>query len=382
MKDRACTVAAIVSPLMLRRLEPGLADFVDRRLSFHPIDWNQPVNRLISDLVRLQPDAILAEYDAGHIESLLSMRKPMVVLMADLLISGTVCINIDDHRLGYIAAGHLHSRGIRHFAWYGRDFQHAPERLRGFTDFLAERGLIAQIRHEPEQDFRQDHGTAWKSPDSDLIEWLGNLERPVGVLAAHDSLGRTLAEACAEAGLDIPDDVAVLSASDDGAVCALAHPPLSSIVIPWDALGRAAGRCLRSLLAGEPPPDDPLLIAPIQVRTRKSSDVIAQTHPLVAKALRHARDHLMELRDVAQWAREVGTHRRGLERAFQQELRKSPLEMLQRLRVTRARELLLQTDRPLSWIAEQCGFSQQEKLSTHFKRIMHIPPSVFRRNHR
>lgn len=370
-------IAVICSPLILRQLTPGLEKAVSADWEFQPMGRHWPPSQLLATIGRDQPDAILLEYDADLVETLFSCGKPMVVLFADLLIEGAACINVDDFRIGWMAAEYFRNRGLRHFAYYGKTALHAPERRSGFSACLEQFGHNAAYFEENPAD--EPHSDHWNPPSAALINWLERLPRPCAVLAAHDAMGRTLVEACRQLGISIPDEIAILSASDDETICKLAYPPLSSIEMPWTAISHKSVEALKNIFAGKKPLSEPLLIAPTRIQTRTSTEMIALADPLVEKALRFARDHLQTLDGVASWAAKTGAHRRSMERAFRTELGQSPLEALTRLRVEHAKELLCQTDLSISAIAEACGFSQADKLSTHFRRITRISPSQFRK---
>lgn len=377
MPKSAKRVSVICSPLVLRQLTSGLEKAVSPDWEFQPMSRSWPPTQLLAAIGRDQPDAILLEYDADLVDTLFSCGKPMVVLFADLLIEGVACINVDDFRMGWMAAEYFRNRGLRRFAFYGKTALHAPERRSGFAACLEKHGLNAEYFEEnPIIDQDMDH---WSPPSAELIDWLEKLPRPCAVLAAHDAMGRTLVEGCRQLAIAIPDELAILSASDDESICKLAYPRLSSIEMPWAAIGNQAVAALKSIITGEKPPSDPVLIAPTRIQTRASTEMIALADPLVEKALRFARDHLQSLDGVASWAEKIGAHRRSMERAFRAELGQSPLEALTRLRVEHAKELLCQTDWSISRISDACGFSQADKLSTHFRRITRISPSQFRR---
>lgn len=367
----------ILSPLNLRRLATGLGSWVARGWEFVPVPLNQPIKSILRAMSGRRTDGVLAEFDVDLVESVFAFGKPTVVLFADLIVDGAVCVNVDDYGVGRRAAQHFLERGLRRFAYCGRQTLHAPERMRGFRDTLREAGFTVCV-FEAAADTAAA-GPVWQGPCERLLGWLRGLAAPCGIFAAHDSLGRTLAEGAARIGRRVPDDAAILSASDDPLVCELADPPLSCVALPWERIADAAAGWLDRLVRGEPAPEDAVRIAPTTVVTRASTEVIAASDPLVERALRHARDNLSALRSVDQWVRALGTNRRRLERAFRAATRESPHSALVRLRVLRARDCLLQTNASLAEISELCGFSRPEKLSHHFRRVMGEPPSKARR---
>ncbi|MCC5807474.1 MAG: substrate-binding domain-containing protein [Opitutales bacterium] len=379
MKRRRAVV--ILSPLNLRRLARGLAPWVARGWEFVPVPLDRPVESILRLISGQKADGVLVEFDIDLVESVFAFGKPTVVLFADLIVDGAVCVNVDDYAVGQLAAQHLLERGLRRFAYCGRATMHAPERMRGYRDSLREAGLTVSVFEEATA-AAGAAGPVWQEPSARLQKWLQGLAVPCGIFAAHDSLGRTLAEGAARIGRRIPDDIAILSASDDALVCEMAEPPLSCVALPWERIADAAAGWLDRLVSGKAAPEDPVRITPTTVITRASTEVIAVGDPLVERALRHARDNLRSLQSVDQWVRALGTNRRQLERTFRAATRESPYSALIRLRVLRARDYLIQTDASLVDIAELCGFSRPEKLSHHFRRVTGEPPSKVRRRER
>ena len=76
------------------------------------------------------------------------------------------------------------------------------------------------------------------------VETLLQAPKPVGVFAANPFIGPVLLEACREAELTVPEQVAVVVANYDPVVCDLVYPPLSGIIHPRDAVGFQAASML------------------------------------------------------------------------------------------------------------------------------------------
>ena len=64
----------------------------------------------------------------------------------------------------------------------------------------------------------------------------------------HQALARTVAETCRDAGIAIPQQLAILGANDDPLVCKMTNPHLSSIGIPWAKVGYEVGARMEALL--------------------------------------------------------------------------------------------------------------------------------------
>ena len=74
-----------------------------------------------------------------------------------------------------------------------------------------------------------------------------SLEKPVGILAWDAEQGHFLREACASAGLRIPDEVAIVSGEDDELFCKVSYPPLSAVDCGSERIGYEAAALLASL---------------------------------------------------------------------------------------------------------------------------------------
>jgi LacI family transcriptional regulator len=186
-------------------------------------------------------------------------------------------------------------------------------------------------------------------------------------------------EACNLSGLAVPDAVAVLGVDDAEALCLTCDPPLSSIVVAAERIGYEAARVLEDLLRSGRRRKLRLLVPPLGVTTRQSTDVFAVDDVLVVRALRTIAEHAHESPSVLDVARACHVDRRALERRFRAVLQRSPFAEIRRVQIHRAKEMLASTDLPLWRIAERAGFASAKHLSTAFSHGEGMAPSVFRR---
>ena len=99
----------------------------------------------------------------------------------------------------------------------------SKERQDAFVEYVGGRGATCAVFEDRPRGPHQ-----WAALQRSVSDWLLGLPKPVGVMAANDSRGRQVLEACREYGLRVPDDVAVIGVDNDELLCGLSTPPLSS----------------------------------------------------------------------------------------------------------------------------------------------------------
>ncbi len=133
-------------------------------------------------------------------------------------IRGSHRILSDDRAIGRMAAAHLLERGFRHFAFVGYDGMYwSRQRQESFSQAIGEAGRTCDV-------FKQDGDLrlrAWRKERKVLAEWLTILPRPVGLMACNDDRAREVVDACAIAGLAVPEEVAIVGVDNDEFACNL-----------------------------------------------------------------------------------------------------------------------------------------------------------------
>ena len=117
-------------------------------------------------------------------------------------------------------------------------------------------------------------------------------------------------------GVHVPDEIAVLGVDNAATFCELCNPPLSSVMPDAGRIGFEAAALLDRMMAGETGPTASLLMEPLGVVTRQSSDVLAVEDPLVVRAVRFIRERACRGIKVADVLDAVGCSRSVLERRF------------------------------------------------------------------
>ncbi|MCG8509161.1 MAG: helix-turn-helix domain-containing protein [Rhodospirillales bacterium] len=205
------------------------------------------------------------------------------------------------------------------------------------------------------------------------------MPKPIGVFTWTDVRGCNVTEACTYAGLRVPDDVAVLGGEYDELSSAVSNPPLSTVNYPEETVGRRAAMLLHDRLWGQPFPDDPVYIEPLGVLSRQSTDTLAIEDSALRQAIAVLREHAFEPIHIKQLLDLVPMSRRQFELSCKDVLGRTPAEELRRLRLERAKGLLVDTDDAINSIAEQVGFNHAEVLNRSFRTHVSMTPTAFRK---
>ena len=110
--------------------------------------------------------------------------------------------------------------------------------------------------------------------------------------------------------------------------------------------------------------------------------VLANLPETVRRTIRIMRENVEEPVSLDRIARSVGIGTRQLERLFMRHTGMTPIRYYLRLRIERARELLIYTDHRISDIAVYCGFSATSHLTTWYRRIFGTTPAEVRSRER
>jgi AraC-like DNA-binding protein len=107
-----------------------------------------------------------------------------------------------------------------------------------------------------------------------------------------------------------------------------------------------------------------------------------QTRPCIGRAITFIENHLEEPLRIEDLAARAGTCARSLQRHFLRAFGASPVEYVNRLRVKRASELLLETDMNITEVAGAVGIDDGNYFSRLFHRLAGISPSGYRQSWR
>lgn len=323
-------------------------------------------------------DGIIARLqDRGIARALERMGLPTVDVLGVVPGAPFPLVHVDDARIAQVAAEHLLERGFRRFGYFGIQGENWSERRRdAFAATVGARGCPVSVCELPRSN---QGGASWDSMEQELTRWVASLAKPCGVMVCSDQRGARLLEACRRARILVPDEVAVVGADDDEPLCEVCHPTLSSVRPDHFRVGFEAAQLLDRMLRGESVPEEPVLVEPLGVSTRLSSDVLAIEDRQIATVLRLIREQGARDIDVDELARLAGLSRSVLQRRFRAHMGCSVHQEVLRVRIQRARVLLVESDLSLAEIAARTGFKHQEYMGYVFKTRLGRTPGELRR---
>lgn len=114
----------------------------------------------------------------------------------------------------------------------------------------------------------------------------------------------------------------------------------------------------------------------------ESSRSLLSKDLLMNEAASYIRKHAYGSLTMQKVANVVGMSQSQFTRRFKSVIGMLPVVYLTRTRLQKARDLLLDTDHTLDYIADQCGYQNGFYLSRVFVKVMKMSPSEYRKAHR
>ena len=231
-------------------------------LSFIAVGPAEPV----LGLIRLhQPDAFLCAgfFEPEVLAALQQVGKPIVLV--DMHRRGFTSVNPDNVRGGYLATQHLLRCGRKRIAMLSGSLAHysIQQRNRGFRQALFD----AKVHADPDLEVMVPTMGDGEEAVAEAMRSLLSLPKPAdAVFCYNDSTALAAMKYCLGEGMKIPHDIAIVG-FDDIAAAAAAIPPLSTIRVDKEALGRAGVE----LLLNKPAEEASQITVPVEMIVRESS---------------------------------------------------------------------------------------------------------------
>jgi LacI family transcriptional regulator len=218
----------------------------------------------------------------------------------------------------------------------------------------------------------------WEKEQIILADWISRLPMPIGLFACNDDRGREVLEACSLAGLEVPEDVAIVGVDNDEVFCELAFPPLTSIALNAETAGYRAAKLLDSMMRGQVSNPGRIVVETLGFVTRRSTEIIAVEDEDIAAALKFIYLEQGKGISVDDVVSHAAVSRRNLETRFRASIGRTILEEIQLVRLERAKRLLVETSYPVSRIADLAGFGSAGYFIQFFQKRVGKTPRKYR----
>jgi LacI family transcriptional regulator len=284
---------------------------------------------------------------------------------------------------GKLVADHLLSRGFRYLAALRQSddigIRLQAQAMKAHAEDVGYDGWIGMETIEDPKNLRE-----WREGVQVVERWMAAWKLPLGLIVADPIWARVIVELAHERGWHCPEQIAIVCPHNEEVLCDHPEPGLTAIELPDEQRGYKAAEMLDGLIEGKrqgrSPFDDPriILLPPVGIVARHSTDFFAVDNPLVGQALRYIASHLHKPLDVATVAKTLGIARRTLDAWFQQSLGVTVAAEIARLRIERVKRELLAGDDTIEAIARRTGFANTRTLNNQFRHDTGMSPSAFR----
>lgn len=296
----------------------------------------------------------------------------------------------DDREVGRMAARHLMDRGHKSFlvVWYEGRSPH-DERAEGFLEIVRAKGhTVVSFPHsfQGDKDLHKTHSIYLRAMREIVASALDKIPLGSGIFATNDELALLIQQVMHMFYPEHLDTSGILGVDNDAPSYGYfgLMPELSSIQPAFYQMGYDA----MDWLLDHPGPTGKDEVGgvyrsypPVEVVARASTAAGACSDPITARMIRWIWERVREGRliTVSDLSRAHHLTRKTLERRFTEHANCSPGDLIYKLRLDMARDLLRNTGLSIAEISHRCGFAKQDVLSRALRREHGCSPREYRK---
>lgn len=319
-------------------------------------------------------DAIIAQWDHEGTNLLRALDIPIILQNYKNRSPHFSNLTGQYFETGVMAANFFITRQFKNFAFYGnKNAIWSHERAEGFRSLIEKKGGNYYY-FESENTVEEQ----WDNSHMQLDNWLSSLPKPIGLFACDDSYALQVTEVCKINGIGIPNEISLLGVDNDELICNLSDPPISSIVLDTYKGGYDAGRILDMFFKGERKDPCNIVIQPIRLELRQSTEKYDINNEYVLKVVNFIGNNFKQEIGIDSLTKLVPLSRRNLEVKFKEEVGTSIYQFILSCRVDYFTHLLLTTERSLFDIALESGFNDCKNISRVFKKFKGCTPLEYK----
>ena len=302
---------------------------------------------------------------------------PLVNVWFSSPVRDTPAVFPDFKKIGHIYFEHLLERGFQHFGCLLTDAARGQSLIaKTISDLAEQQGCIcnaAYLDPTPERSRK-----LWLETIRIIENWIDKWKLPLGVYIGNEAVARQVVQICHSRNLKIPEQVAIVTGYNNELVCEYPQPSLTSIEVGFERIGYEAAKLLDRMMDGEAAPSEPIIIPPLSIIPRESTDFHAVNDEITQRALRYISENCHLSISTDQIAKAAYTTRRTLQNRFNKYLGRPVATEVRRLRLERAKRLLSQSDLPVYSIAAKSGFGDTKRMNQVFRRELNMTPGQYR----
>jgi LacI family transcriptional regulator len=378
-----------------RALLRGISRYSRIHTSWHLRISCDKLERVLPKLRQVGINGAFVAFTSGKgVSEVVETDLPTIALQCRNIPKVVPYITANSYTGGRMAAEHLLERGFKNFAYYSlNSLFWSRQRMESFCQRISEAGYTTSVYklnlyRKPSQQgtigYTHDwQGRTWMKELDDLVRWLRALPKPVGLMACDDGVAYDIIEAADEAGIHMPEEMAVIGMYNDETICTVANPTLSSIAVNLEQAGYEAAELLEKMMTGkEKMAGQCIRVEPTHVVARQSTDTLAISDRDVALALHFIREHFNAPIQVADVVEATSASRRSLEIRFREFLKRSIMEEIMRVRIEHIAIMLIESEMSMDRIAAASAFDSTSHMIQVFKQHKGMTPLAFRKMHR
>ncbi|EPB8611944.1 D-xylose utilization transcriptional activator XylR [Escherichia coli] len=365
-----------------RQVVEGVGEYLQASQSEWDIFIEEDFRARIDKIKDWLGDGVIADFDDKQIEQALAdVDVPIVGVGGSYHLAESYppvhYIATDNYALVESAFLHLKEKGVNRFAFYGlpesSGKRWATEREYAFRQLVAEekyRGVVYQgLETAPEN---------WQHAQNRLADWLQTLPPQTGIIAVTDARARHILQVYEHLHIPVPEKLCVIGIDNEELTRYLSRVALSSVAQGARQMGYQAAKLLHRLLDKEEMPLQRILVPPVRVIERRSTDYRSLTDPAVIQAMHYIRNHACKGIKVDQVLDAVGISRSNLEKRFKEEVGETIHAMIHAEKLEKARSLLISTTLSINEISQMCGYPSLQYFYSVFKKAYDTTPKEYR----